>query len=193
MAFIDRISRRDGDFPQDPALASPDLVLHFHRLHDQHDVVGPHWGAHFGVHADDRALHLSAQALGAVRQSVRARRGARRSRSALTVREHRQGVARIDLRACHAALRRGAWLAREETSFPALPGYQFFHVLVDELRVYLPGANVSVRQQRLEEGNIRVDSDDSEVAQCSCRAAHRSFETTLCGIADDLRQQRVEV
>ncbi len=155
MTFKHRVARLRRDRAHIAGDAGGDDVLHLHRFHDEEVLPLPHRVADLHRNRADRALQRRThrrRALGPIDVRIEHARffNHRCGRAALAVRQHRQRIARIDLRA-GALLRCAALRASIEIQLlRRRRAGQRARVFFNEPRVKVARTHAHVREDRLQ-------------------------------------------
>ena len=194
MAFVDRLAGLDRDPPHVAARRTADLMLHLHGVHDQERLAGGDGVALLHGDADDRALHRRGHRHGSLRRVLGHLGG--RLGGRLAERQHRQRIDGIDPRAglpraagrrCRDGLeiKAGLQLGRRVQKLPGM--------LVDEARMDLVGAEIAMRQQGAQEGDVAGRPFQPEGGKRTLGARERVGEIGRRAVHDHLGQQRIEI
>ena len=188
VALVHGVAGGDRDAAHDAAGRRLDHVLHLHRSHDEELLAGAHQVALGDVDADDRALHRRRDHTGAPSSSGAPALDSTDAVAALAVREHRERIVGVDLRAGERALlrsrgtrrRRAAARLEVEPRRAVARSEELRHALLDEARVHATGGEVRVLEQTLEQREVGRHSLDAELAAApapSCAPPPRSRAT----------------
>ena len=191
MPLVDGVPLGHRHLPDDAAGRRPDLVLHLHGLHHEHQVPGMNLVSGRHLHRNDRALHHCGQRPRTV--PVRSRRRIRLSVPGRgpAVSENRQWIGGIDTGPGPANRLWADEIFEEATSNRPFAG-QHLDVLIDEPGVNIPACDPRMTEKGLKESHVGLHSLDAEVSQRPGGPPKQARHRPPFQVADDLCEERVE-